>query len=101
MTNTPLITNIKNLMKANEVSEQELADNADINHSTLHRILSGGSENPRLSTLVVIAKFFDVSVDYLTSDVIQKTVEVEPDEDLTPAARKLVLAIRKNNKHLK
>ena len=45
-----------------------LARRTGINQPTLHRIMSGETEDPRLSTMLVLAKFFDVPVEELVQE---------------------------------
>ena len=64
-----LIINIHHLMKTNQISEAELARSANIPQPTLHKILSGKTNDPRASTLKALADFFKISIDdLLTGD---------------------------------
>jgi len=63
-----LITNIQNLMRNNGVSEAQLSRQTGIPQPTLHKILSGKTSDPRISTIKTIAEFFNVSVDSLYNE---------------------------------
>jgi transcriptional regulator with XRE-family HTH domain len=57
--------NIHSLMKAHNVSETQLARALGVSVMTIRRVVSGETEDPRISTLSLIASYFDVSVDSL------------------------------------
>ncbi len=62
-----LIQSIKRLMLSNgDMSEAELARCTGIPKTTVYKILSGETTDPRYSTLTQIANFFNVSLDELT-----------------------------------
>ena len=42
-----------------------LARRTGLNQPTLYKIISGETEDPRISTLLALAKFFDVNVEEL------------------------------------
>jgi transcriptional regulator with XRE-family HTH domain len=48
-----------------------LARRTGINQPTLHKIMSSGTADPRISTLLALAKFFDVSVEELIQEKIK------------------------------
>lgn len=48
------------------ISQAELARQTDIPPPTLHKILSGQTSDPRISTLITLASFFNVGLDQLT-----------------------------------
>ncbi len=58
-----LVNNIKRLMMAKGLNEAKLAKRTNIPQPTLHKILSGKTEDPRVSTLKLLAEFFNVSLD--------------------------------------
>jgi transcriptional regulator with XRE-family HTH domain len=58
---------LRELRKARQLTQQELADALDLNPSTIG-YYEAIAKNPRLATLERIAEFFDVSPDYLLSD---------------------------------
>jgi SOS-response transcriptional repressor LexA len=66
-----ITTNLQRLMRARNISEAELARQTGTPQPTLHKILSGKTENPRASTLKALADFFDISMDeLLTGEII-------------------------------
>lgn len=67
-----LIENLQLLMHKQGMSEAELARQTSIPQPTLHKILSGKTNDPRISTLQQLADYFQVSLDGLYSyDVLQ------------------------------
>ena len=65
--NTPdaLLLNLQKLMKKASINEAVLSRQTGIPQATLHKILSGKTEDPRASTLKTLSDFFDVSIDDL------------------------------------
>lgn len=67
--NTQLLSNnLIKLMSRNDVSESTLAKNLDIPYNTVKRLTSGVTTDPRISTLKLIADYFNVSLDDLISN---------------------------------
>lgn len=62
-----LTATLRKLMSEINISEAELARRTNIPQPTLHKILSGKTEDPRASTLKSLASFFNVSIDALLS----------------------------------
>lgn len=60
-----LAQNIKKLRKKHKLSQEELAKKAGITYSTLIKVESGANDNPRIKTLMKIAKALEVSIDKL------------------------------------
>jgi SOS-response transcriptional repressor LexA len=58
-----LVHNIKRLMAAKGLNEATLAKKTSIPQPTLHKILSGKTADPRVSTLKLISEFFNISLD--------------------------------------
>lgn len=57
--------NIKNLMAEDFISESELARQTDLPQTTINRLLLGITIDPRANTLIPIARYFGVTVDYI------------------------------------
>src|SRR3990167_4059426 len=57
--------NIKKLMDARNLSELHLARDLGLSVMTVRRVISGETGDPRISTLSLIADYFQVSVDFL------------------------------------
>lgn len=57
--------NIKCLMQSRNISETRLARELKVSVMTIRRVISGETSDPRISTLSLIADFFNVSVDSL------------------------------------
>lgn len=67
-----LIENLHLLMHKQRINEAELARRTGIPQPTLHKILSGKTTDPRISTLQQLAGYFEVSLDGLYAyDVLQ------------------------------
>src|SRR3990167_4538826 len=60
-----LTTNLRHIMKLKGITEAELARKTHIPQPTLHKILSGKTNDPRASTVKSLADFFDISIDEL------------------------------------
>jgi len=77
-----LIENVRALLKLRKMNEAELARQANVPKPTLHKILAGSTEDPRISTLQAIAHVFDMTVDELYSPNVtrntQHKIEVQP-----------------------
>ncbi len=58
-----LVYNIKRLMRAKGLNEADLAKKTAIPQPTLHKVLAGRTGDPRISTLQLICKFFNISLD--------------------------------------
>ncbi|QLH41267.1 MAG: LexA family transcriptional regulator [Coxiellaceae bacterium] len=56
---------LKRLMFIHDIKTTELARRIDVPQPTLQRIVAGTSTNPHISTLIPLAKFFNVTVDQL------------------------------------
>ncbi len=61
---------IDTLLKQNNMSRKELAENCDVSYSTLSSAFSRKSKKISLDTAWKIADFFEVSIDYLLRDEI-------------------------------
>ena len=59
------LKNLKKLRNKKGWSQEKLAREAGISYNTLIKIERGGIKNPRLETLIKIAKALDVSLDKL------------------------------------
>lgn len=63
--NKDLSHNLSLLMKGSNVSESDLARALNLPYNTIHRLISGYTTDPRISTLKSIAIYFNVSLDDL------------------------------------
>lgn len=99
--NKDLSNSISLLMKENNISESDLARALSLPYNTIHRLISGHTADPRISTLKSIAAYFDVSLDslsrsdYLLSD---KNRYMEPKKNNIDEA--LLHYILKQSHHL-
>ena len=71
--NSPLINNIRSLMKKNGLNEAELSRKTHTPQATIHKILTGKTEDPRASTLKTLSDFFEISIDELLTGKINHT----------------------------
>ncbi len=60
-----LSENITKLLKAHDTNESDLARQLNLTYNTIHRLVSGTTFDPKLSTLQQIAEYFNVSLDFL------------------------------------
>ena len=81
---------IANLLAVKGWSETELATRSGLTQSTVHRIISGESQSPRLANVSAIAKAFNVSVAYLTTG--------ETESGKSPAAMALITLIEEKSR---
>ncbi len=56
---------LKLLITENNLTEAELARQVNLPQPTVHRLLTGGTCDPRASTLKTLANFFNISIDQL------------------------------------
>ncbi|OAI45990.1 hypothetical protein AYO45_01910 [Gammaproteobacteria bacterium SCGC AG-212-F23] len=63
-----LAKNLRMLLNAKGVSEYEIAQSLGIPFMTVRRIVSGETGDPRISTLKLIASYFNVSIDSLLEE---------------------------------
>jgi transcriptional regulator with XRE-family HTH domain len=62
-----LARNVKSLREAQGLSQQELAVAAGLSVAVVSLIEQGGRENPKLDTLVKLARVLNVTIDALIS----------------------------------
>lgn len=62
-----LAKNLTNLMKIHNTNESELARQLNITYNTIHRLVTGTTTDPKLSTLQQLADHFNLSLDSLLS----------------------------------
>ncbi|OGT40568.1 MAG: hypothetical protein A3F12_07525 [Gammaproteobacteria bacterium RIFCSPHIGHO2_12_FULL_38_14] len=63
-----LIHNLQNLLIRDNISETELSRRTKIPQPTIHKIFSGKTNDPRISTLQMMATYFNTTVDLLCSE---------------------------------
>lgn len=61
----PLVSNLQSLMRQANVSEAGLSRETQIPQPTLHKILSGKTADPRISTVKSLAAYFSLPIDDL------------------------------------
>lgn len=64
-TESSLIDNLNSLMQYHKLHEASLARITNIPQPTLHKILTGKTADPRISTLKILADHFNTSIDEL------------------------------------
>lgn len=65
---THLSHNLSTLLKKHNLSANRLANILNIPLMTIRRLLSGETADPRISTLQLIAQYFDISIDFLMGE---------------------------------
>ncbi|HAU0370715.1 TPA: LexA family transcriptional regulator, partial [Legionella pneumophila] len=60
--------NLTALLKKNNLNSNQLAQVLGIPMMTIRRLMSGETEDPRISTLKIIADFFNISIDHLVGE---------------------------------
>lgn len=68
-----LASNLSDLMRKHGLSESELARALDIPYNTIRRITSRFTTDPRMSTLKLIANYFNIGLDALISQDLSMT----------------------------
>lgn len=58
-----LARNLKQLMRQHQISETELSRQTHIGQPVIHRMAAGSTANPKVHTLLPIARFFDLSIE--------------------------------------
>lgn len=61
----PILQRIKNAKAASGMTNEELSSKSGVPFSTLNKILSGGTTEPKLPAIMAIASALDVSADFL------------------------------------
>ena len=56
---------VRQLMNNAQLSEADLCRGVNVPQTTINRLLSGQTNDPRISTLTAIAKFFDIAIEQL------------------------------------
>lgn len=64
-----LASNLRLLLDERHISENDIAQALDLPVMTVRRIVSGETTDPRISTLKLIADYFNVSIDSLVDDM--------------------------------
>ena len=62
---TKLSTILKQLMSEDDINTSALARKTNILQPVMHRLVTGDTDNPRIDTLLPIAKYFGITVDQL------------------------------------
>ena len=70
---------IKNERKKRNISQQQLADYLNISRQAVSR-WENNISLPDLNTLVLIAKYFDLKLEYFTEDIILERTEESKEE---------------------
>ncbi len=76
--NQAFISNVKQLMQKQNIREAGLSRLTGIPLTTLHKILSGKTSDPRISTLQTLANYFEVTVDELYTGVQNTNIQSIP-----------------------
>jgi len=68
-----LITNLQKLLAEQKINETELSRQTHIPQPTIHKIFSGKTTDPRISTLQILADYFHTTIDALYSSHLPAT----------------------------
>jgi len=60
-----LAKNIKKIREKAGLTQEALARKADISYNTIIKLETGGIKDPRMSTLIKVAKALEISIDKL------------------------------------
>jgi SOS-response transcriptional repressor LexA len=75
-----LLINLRLLMHKKNFSEAKLSRETHIPQPTLHKILSGKTSDPRISTLKILAHYFEITLDDLYSLDVLKSIHTTDSE---------------------
>jgi transcriptional regulator with XRE-family HTH domain len=78
-----LLVKIREAKDAQDLTNEDIAEMAGINETTISRILSGAGKRPSFDTIVTIAAALHISVDKILYAVL-------PDEEVTPKVETVV-----------
>lgn len=81
------LENVKNIKKKRGLTNESLSAQSEISLGTLNKLLSGATADPKLSTLLALAKGLDCSVDEMLTGVA-------PQETLSPDERDALTKLR-------
>lgn len=59
------LKNLAKIRKEKKLTQEALARKADISYHTLIKLESGGIKNPKIETVIKIAKALDITIDKL------------------------------------
>ena len=78
------LENVKNIKKEKGLTNESLSKQSEISLGTLNKLLAGATADPKLSTLLALAKGLDCSVDeMLTGSAASKALSPEERDVLT------------------
>lgn len=82
---------IKELMQEKGVQQQQMAEFLNVSRATIYKYQQGKAE-PNIKTLIALADYFDVSLDYLCGRQNKNLIFAD---SLTETQKKLVTIIRR------
>ena len=77
--NDVVVKRISKLLKEKNMSQYRLEQNSGIQHGSMQCIMNGRNKNVTLSTLLLIAKGFDIPIVEFFNDEIFSSEEIELD----------------------
>ena len=77
--NDAVVKRISKLLKEKNMSQYRLEQNSGIQHGSMQCIMNGRNKNVTLSTLLLIAKGFDMPIVEFFNDEIFSSEEIELD----------------------
>lgn len=102
-----LKNNLKNLLINAHISENELARRTGVPQQAINRLLHGTNTNPKIATLIPLAKYFNITIsqllgesklDWLAIPIIDRELLLkEPLDELLASTDEKILANIKNN----
>ena len=88
-------SSIKFLMQKSEITSSELARCTGITQPVIYRIASGETDNPKINTLIPIAKYFNTYLDHLVDGSAiagERTTETTSDLDKSKSKQSPLLS---------
>lgn len=73
-----IVKNLKYLMRTKNLTEAGLSRNTGVAQPTLHKILSGRTNDPRVSTVKILANYFGITMDDLCTSMCVASEQAPP-----------------------
>ncbi len=90
-----MLANIRILREKQNISQQKLADAVGLSQQSIYQYENGIAE-PDIDTLIKIATYFNVSVDYIVGNTEIKRLITEQEEEFLSALEKTTSGVKES-----
>ena len=90
-----MLANIRILREKQNISQQKLADAVGLSQQSIYQYENGIAE-PDIDTLIKIATYFNVSVDYIVGNTEIKRLITEQEEEFLSALEKTTPGVKES-----